>query len=97
MESTRPPLPFATFRKIAATDAIMPVQSRIPPKHIAERMMEMVHIMPCIPLDESSSASSAITGLASSGTTPREIPLLRMLNMLLITLSSKTVSIATWL
>ena len=46
VERTRPPLPFATFRKIAATEAIMPVQSKIPPKHIADRMMEIVHIIP---------------------------------------------------
>ena len=78
VERTRPPLPFATFRKIDAKEAIMPVQSKIPPKHIADRMMEIVHIMPCTLEEDSRLLSSSIIGEAPSGTTPKEIPLFMM-------------------
>ena len=73
----------------------MPVQSRIPPKHMAAKIMEIVHIIPCTLEEDNRSPSFSMTGDASSGTLPSEIPLFMMLNTLLMTLSPIAVSIAS--
>ena len=89
---TRPPLPLATFSRMFAKEAMMPVQSTMPPKHIAQRMMEMVQNMLCIPPPSSRLASSTMTLEASSGTLPMEIPLFRMLKTLFTRVSSSAAS-----
>ena len=56
----------------------MPVQSMIPPKHIAQMIMDIVHMKPCIPPELSRSDSFEIISEASSGTLPIDTPLLSM-------------------
>ena len=61
----------------------MPVQSTIPPKHIANRMMDIVHIIPWLPSQDRRSASFSIIGDGFSGSCPMDTPLFRILNTLL--------------
>ena len=75
---TSPPVPLATLSSVPAREAIIPVASITPPKHMAQIMMDMVHMNPCMPLAVSRPDSSLIMSEAPSGTLPMAIPLLRM-------------------
>ena len=79
---TSPPVPFAILSRIFAKEPMMPVQSTIPPKHIANRMMDIVHIIPWLPSQDRRSASFSIIGDGFSGSCPMDTPLFRILNTL---------------